>query len=192
VYEPPTRRILERCIDEERRHVAAGALVLARLLGDELGRQRVATWEGELCQALAEAGGVCGDDATPRRAFDTAGIDAGPDLVTLDPAFDATVVAPDLRTAIDDHVRALGEGDTARLAEQIAEPARTAALEACGRPGAGQGYEVVAQAKVGAYRLVKLRLHGPEGSWVVVERWEKVDGRWRIAAAERLAPPPGR
>jgi 1,2-phenylacetyl-CoA epoxidase catalytic subunit len=29
VYEPPTRRILQRCIDEERRHAAAGAAVLA-------------------------------------------------------------------------------------------------------------------------------------------------------------------
>ncbi|HXH82533.1 MAG TPA: hypothetical protein VNN07_06340, partial [Candidatus Tectomicrobia bacterium] len=31
IYEPPTRRILERCVDEERRHAAAGEVVLARL-----------------------------------------------------------------------------------------------------------------------------------------------------------------
>src|SRR5262245_42866686 len=31
VYEPPTRRILVRCLDEERRHVAAGAAILERL-----------------------------------------------------------------------------------------------------------------------------------------------------------------
>ncbi len=32
VYEPPTRRILERCLREERRHVAAAAVLLERLL----------------------------------------------------------------------------------------------------------------------------------------------------------------
>ncbi|MGH7313278.1 MAG: hypothetical protein ACREJV_08900, partial [Candidatus Rokuibacteriota bacterium] len=85
----------------------------------------------------------------------------------------------------------LGEGDTARLAEQIAEPARAAVLEACGRPGPGQRYELVAQAKIGGYRLIKLRLRGPEGSWLVVERWEQVDGRWRVAGAERVAASPG-
>src|SRR5205823_4969465 len=31
VYEPPTRRILARCLEEERRHAAAGAIVLDRL-----------------------------------------------------------------------------------------------------------------------------------------------------------------
>jgi len=191
VYEPPTRRILERCIGEERRHVAGGAVVLERLLADGLRRQRAVAWERTLAEALAEAGGVGGDDATPRRTFDAEDADPTRDLVALDSAFDPLLVAPDLRTAIDHHVRALSEGDTGWLAEQIAEPARTAVLDACGRPGPGQGYELVAQAKIGGYRLIKLRLRGPEGSWLVVERWEQVDGRWRLAEAERLAAAPG-
>src|SRR2546426_11625577 len=33
VYEPPTRRILARCIDDERRHIAAGATILRPLRG---------------------------------------------------------------------------------------------------------------------------------------------------------------
>src|SRR5215475_3080459 len=46
VYEPPTRRILARCVEEERRHAAAGALVLDRLLARTpvLG-ERVKQWE---------------------------------------------------------------------------------------------------------------------------------------------------
>src|SRR5215470_11444445 len=34
VYEPPTQRILARLIEEERRHVAAGATVVAHLIDD--------------------------------------------------------------------------------------------------------------------------------------------------------------
>lgn len=191
VYEPPTRRILERCIAEERRHVAGGAVVLERLLPDGPRRQRAVDWERSLYEALAEAGGVGGDDATPRRTFDAEDADPARDLVALDSAFDPSVVAPDLRAAIDHHVRALGEGDTARLGEHIAETTRAAVLDACGRPGPGQGYELVAQAKIGGYRFIKLRLRGTEGSWLVVERWEQVDGRWRIAEAERVAASAG-
>src|SRR5439155_1025592 len=40
VYEPPTRRILARCLEEERRHAAAGAIVLARLARDTAARAR--------------------------------------------------------------------------------------------------------------------------------------------------------
>jgi 1,2-phenylacetyl-CoA epoxidase catalytic subunit len=38
VYEPPTRRILARCLEEERRHVTAGAVVLDRLTRDAAAR----------------------------------------------------------------------------------------------------------------------------------------------------------
>jgi hypothetical protein len=189
VYEPPTRRILERCIAEERRHVAAGAVVLARLLADESRRRRATAWEESLCRVLLEAGGVDGADSEPRRSFDTAGADSGPDLVALDSAFDPLVVAADLRAAIDGHVQALGAGDAASLAEQVAEPARAAVLEASGRPGLS-AYEIVAQAKVGEQRLIKLWLRGSGGSRLVLQRWEKVDGRWRVAEAELLATAP--
>jgi hypothetical protein len=191
VYEPPTRRILERCIAEEERHVAAGAVVLERLLADEPRQQRAVAWEGVLCEALAEARGVAGDDPAARRAFAGEAADPTRDVVALDSSFDAGVVDVSLRKAIEQHVRALSEGDAARRAEGIAEPERAAMLLACGRPGPGQPHEIVAQAKVGRHRFIKLRLHGPEGSWLVVERWEQVDDRWRVVEAERLAAPPG-
>ncbi len=191
VYEPPTRRILERCIGEERRHVAAGSVVLERLLPDEPRRRRAIDWERRLCEALAEAGGLGGDDPAPPRTFDTKGADPVRDLVGRDRAFDPSVVAPALRAAIEHHVQALAAGDEVRLGEHVAEAARAAVLEACGRPERGQGYELVAQAKIGAYRLIKLRLHERDGSWLVVERWAEVDGRWRITQAERVAASAG-
>src|SRR5262249_14666416 len=58
VYEPPTRRILARCLGEERRHAAAGAIVLRRLGGDSSAQNRVADWQRRLLDALGKAGGV--------------------------------------------------------------------------------------------------------------------------------------
>jgi len=61
VYEPPTRRILERCLAEERQHIADGERVLAALADTDARRQRVAAWQAELGRLLTEAGGVTGD-----------------------------------------------------------------------------------------------------------------------------------
>ncbi len=60
VYEPPTRRILERCLAEERQHLADGERTLVALADSESHRARVAAWEAELKRRLAEAGGVTG------------------------------------------------------------------------------------------------------------------------------------
>jgi hypothetical protein len=60
VYEPPTRRILERCLAEERQHVADGERVLVALAAETPGRARVAAWEAELRGLLSAAGGVTG------------------------------------------------------------------------------------------------------------------------------------
>ena len=60
VYEPPTRQILERCLADEQRHVAAGEAVLdalARAPGD---RSRMLAWERELRDRLEASGGVAG------------------------------------------------------------------------------------------------------------------------------------
>ena len=60
VYEPPTRRILERCLTEERQHVADAASVLGALVTRDTDRARAARWEEELQALLREAGGVAG------------------------------------------------------------------------------------------------------------------------------------
>ena len=61
IYEPPTRRILERCLADERRHIADGIRVLESLGGTDAQRARIAAWETELRGLLAAAGGVTGD-----------------------------------------------------------------------------------------------------------------------------------
>ena len=68
VYEPPTRRILERCLGDERRHQAEGAAVLESLARTPAERARLTAWERELRGMLDAHGGVTGrrcDDPRP-------------------------------------------------------------------------------------------------------------------------------
>jgi 1,2-phenylacetyl-CoA epoxidase catalytic subunit len=58
VYEPPTRRILERCLTEERQHIRDGERTLAALASTVEAAGRVAVWEAELSGLLVAAGGV--------------------------------------------------------------------------------------------------------------------------------------
>jgi hypothetical protein len=60
VYEPPTRRILERCLADERHHLAEGAAVLDTLARTPADRARVTAWERELRGMLDASGGVTG------------------------------------------------------------------------------------------------------------------------------------
>jgi 1,2-phenylacetyl-CoA epoxidase catalytic subunit len=61
VYEPPTRRILERCLAEERQHIRDGERTLAVLASPAGVAGRVAAWEVELSRLVTAAGGVTGD-----------------------------------------------------------------------------------------------------------------------------------
>jgi hypothetical protein len=187
VYEPPTRRILERCIGEERRHVAAGAVVLERLLTDGEQRRRADAWEARLVGALRQAGVVTGDTPEPARALRADGADPARDVVAVGPGFDAPLVMdPALLLAIEAHARAVIAGDPARLTPQISAAARPVVLDTYARGGSAKSYAVVAQAKIGAVRLVKLRFEGARGPWIVLQQWRKLDGEWRVVEAELL------
>jgi len=63
VYEPPTRRILERCLADERRHVLDGETVLEGLTRAPRDRERMLAWERELRGRLESSGGVAGSQA---------------------------------------------------------------------------------------------------------------------------------
>lgn len=190
IYEPPTRRILERCIADERRHVAAGAVVLRRLFDEEGQRRRGAAWERRLSEALAAAGGVTGETPTPSLALDVDGVDPTGDLVALGSIFDPKVVAAELSTTLDAHARALVEGDVEGWTAQIAESARPAVRAVYGSIGVVGQCGIVAAARIGAYHLVKLRLSGPQRATILQLQWRRVDGAWRVVEAEVVRAEP--
>jgi hypothetical protein len=194
IYEPPTRRILERCLEEERRHAAAGAIVLARLTRDEAARERAKVWEQRLLTLLAEAGGVTGD--VPAPLIDAAVLAESPhavkqDLVEVPPDFDPTVLEDDLATAVDAYRRALETRDVEAATALVEPPARARVMAEHDRLGDQVvGSRVVALAAIGHQRLVKVRLEGGRVVGYVQLRWTPSKAGWRIAAADLVRVEP--
>lgn len=191
VYEPPTRRILERCVDEERRHVAAGAAVLAAIVRDPARRRMAEEWEARLLALLAEAGGITGTGTVS--AVEVA-LHPQPieDVVAGTSAFDPAVLPADLAAAVDRHRQTLERGDLAALAGEATGEVASRMAEALGRLSpALSSARVVALAEIGAYRMVKLALSGDRGTIVLQERWQRAGGGWQVAAADvvRVEPP---
>jgi len=194
IYEPPTRRILERVIDEERRHVAAAAVVLPRMLAEAGLARRADDWAGRLTEALAAARGITGDVEAPLIAPAPAPVDAAAvaqDLVTLPPPFDPRETPEDLAAAVSAHGRALETGDLATALAPAPAEARDALAAELGRlvPPYRRS-AIVALARIGGYRMVRLRLEGERGSALVQERWTPSDAGWRVVAAEVVRAEP--
>ena len=148
VYEPPTRRILERCLGEERRHVVAGDAVLERLTSEPGSKHRADQWRQRLWEALRAAGGVAGEEKDPAFEAPASGVDARGDLVALDSTFDSTHVPADLAEAVAAHY---------------------------------PDSEVVAIARIGEYRLVRVRRAGQGGSAAIVQgQWRRAADGWRL------------
>ena len=196
IYEPPTRRILQRCLDEERRHIAAGALIIRRVGTDAEWRQRAEAWEARLLDALTAAGGVAGVVASVDRDFTAPPAEAveaspwypGRDVVAVGSRFDPSVVAEDLADRVNAHCRALAAGDVDRALDDALPEVRGAvrSLYASVR-GPLEQWRIVASARVGAYRIVKLALEGPTARSTLQTQWRPVDGTWRLAAADVVA-----
>ena len=63
VYEPPTLRILERLVDEEKSHVERGTVLLGDLLDSKEKHARASSWQAHLEELLGASGGVTGFEA---------------------------------------------------------------------------------------------------------------------------------
>jgi hypothetical protein len=192
IYEPPTRRILQRCLDEERRHVAAGALILERFATDDRWRRRAEEWEQGLLAALGAANGVTGAAGTERdfTAPPASAVEESPwfparDVIALGSSFDPDVVPADLAERIEAHGRSLLARDREALMRDVVPEAR-AAVDATyvDLRGPWDRARVVACAQIGAYRVVKLALDGVADRTALQLRWKPVDGTWRVAGAD--------
>jgi hypothetical protein len=70
VYEPPTLRILAHLVEDEKRHIERGGVLLNDLLDSAEKYRRAAAWQSHLEEMLAAAGGVTGfitEEDEPRR-----------------------------------------------------------------------------------------------------------------------------
>jgi hypothetical protein len=195
VYEPPTRRILSRVIDEERRHAAAGAIVLERLAaGDPALAGRAHAWERRLLDALVAAGGVSGDVEAPLLVPPAVAPDplaVAQDLVEPPAPFDPLAALGDLAAPLEAHRHALARGDLGAVRKDLAsDAAADVAAAYAGLPGPFERTEIVGCARIGRQRVVKLRLEGGRARVLLQERWIPSASGWRIAAVEvtRAAP----
>ena len=191
VYEPPTRRILTRCLEEERRHAAAGRVVLGQLAANGLARERVAEWQRRLVDALVKAGGVTGDagaSLVDPSLLDVAGEAVASDLVQPPPDFDAAALPSDLAGAVDAYGAVLRADDFAGAAAWIVPGAREAVGAALAvLPGRPTATRVVGLAAIGRQQMVKLRVETSHAVGLVHLRWTSTPSGWRIAAAELVS-----
>jgi hypothetical protein len=193
VYEPPTRRILARCLEEERRHAAAGATVLDRLGVHASARERVTDWQRRLFDALDKAGGVTGDVTAPLVDGSLLGVapeSVAPDLVQTPPDFDPAALSADLAAAVDAHRKALESADGPGVTRWIAPDAATAVAAALVPLVGITSTRVVGLAAIGRQQMVKLRVDSARASGLVQLRWAPTPSGWRIVAAELVSTEP--
>jgi hypothetical protein len=190
VYEPPTRRILARCAEDEQRHVAAGLAVLRHFTRTSVLEACAERWQARLEKLLIDAGGVTGRGLPPVR---TGGVsllpawqsDDAEELIQLEQAGGGWAMAEDLEAAVRSLGDALVAQDQAGL-RRYCLPGMTPAadVEVALAHRRMSSHRIVALASVGRQRLVKLRLDGSDGTVVLVTRWVPGEGGWRVAALD--------
>ena len=190
VYEPPTRRILARCIDDEERHIAAGETILRYLAAGPRVTERVSARRRHLEGLLAAAGGVTGAGLPPRAAPEIVVAraelsDDAQEFIRLEKATGAWPIPPDLEKAQRSFADAFVAGDDAGLSRLLAPGLELEATAWALLRGTSYSHHVtVAFARLGHQRLVKTRLDGPSSSATVLARWTSSPEGWRIAALD--------
>jgi hypothetical protein len=185
VYEPPTRHILSRCAEDERRHISAGETILRHLIATPALGDRAASWQKRLEGRLVAAGGVSGRGVPPTSAFTWHPDPEAEEFVRLEQSSRPRGVPESLLGALGDLGDALLRGDEAGIDRHFAAGAvRPEALGSAPGRGPSATHGIVALARVGRQYLAKLRVGGPATSAVILTRWCLEEAGWRIVAAE--------
>jgi hypothetical protein len=190
VYEPPTRRILARCIDDEERHIAAGEAILKYLAAGPRVTERMSARRRHLEGLLAAAGGVTGSGLPPRETAEVAArqadlSDDAQEFIRLEKATGLWPIPADLAEAQHSFAQALVARDDAALARLLMPGLALEASALTALRSASYSHHVtVAFARLGHQRLVKTRLDGPSSSATVLARWTSSPDGWRVAALD--------
>ncbi len=186
VYEPPTRRILARCAEDERRHIAAGERVLAHLTAAPEARARAQAWQARLEALLAEAGGVSGQglpEASPP-PVSAEGVAEAEEFIRLETRPAHWPLPPELGAAVTALGDALVAGDRTAARRWLAADVPSDGADVSLASARFTAHAVVAVARIGDQLLVKLRLDGPTLSATLAARWARGPGGWRVHALD--------
>ena len=190
VYEPPTRRILERCIADERRHIAAGGVVLRHLLKTPVLERRTADWQRRLEGLLEASGGVTGQGLPPAVPVDPAQLDSSlsddaREFIRLGQMGRPWVVPEDLQKELRAFGDALVAGDAPTLQRWLLPDAEwNEAIEPRLKSVAPRSHKLAAFTKIGHQRAVKIRVEGSQGAVTFAVRWVPGEAGWRAAAVD--------
>jgi hypothetical protein len=190
VYEPPTRRILSRCIDDEERHIAAGKTILRYLAAGPRVAERVSTRHRHLEGLLAAAGGVTGTglpavESVTLATGTTEMSDDAQEFIRLEKATGSWPLPAELEQAQRAFGATLVAGDEAAATRWLVPGLEIEGAARTLLHGATySAHALVAVARLGHQRLVKIRLDGSAGSTVILTRWTSSPEGWRVAALD--------
>ena len=187
VYEPPTCRILARCIEDERRHIGAGETVIRHLAGSPGAEARAAAWQAKLSGMLEAARGVTGQGLPPAAAATPGATvpisdDAG-EFIRLEHAGETWFIPEELETRVRAFGDALVAGDGVGLGRFL-DAAPDAAMLLALKDVRLARQHLAAFAKLGRHRIVKYRLEGARGTVTLNARWEQGESGWRVGALD--------
>ncbi len=187
IYEPPTCRILSRCIDDEVRHIEAGETIIRHLTVSREAEARAAAWQARLTGMLEAARGVAGQGLPPAAAV-PAGVtppisDDAAEFIRLERAGEKWSMPEDLESAVRAFGNALVDGDGVGLGRFLGVPPDAALLLALKQVRLAR-HHTAAFAKLGRHRIIKYRLEGPGGAATLNARWEHSEAGWRVGAVD--------
>jgi hypothetical protein len=186
VYEPPTCRILDRCMEDERRHIAAGETIIRHLATTPDVAARVESWQRTLQGLLEAARGVTGQGLPPIAApspTEAPLSDDAREFIALERAGQTWAIPEDLETAVRAFGDALVAADGAGLRRHLDHDPDAAVLATL-REGRPLRHRLVAFAKLGRHRIAKYRLEGPGRATTLNARWEQGESGWRVGALD--------
>jgi hypothetical protein len=187
VYEPPTCRILARCIEDERRHIGAGETIIRHLAESPGAEARAAAWQAKLAGMLEAARGVTGQGLPPAAAATPGATvpisdDAG-EFIRLERAGEKWPIPEDLEGRVRAFGDALVAGDGVGLGRFL-DAAPDAAMLLALKDARLERNHLAAFAKLGRHRIVKYRLEGACGTATLNARWEQGESGWRVGALD--------
>jgi hypothetical protein len=189
VYEPPTERILVRLVEDERRHVGAGLTILRHLTSSPALGDRARAWQERLEGLLKAADGVTGAGMpAPTRLEDRPSEPLLNDDARQFIRLEQSLTHWPMPGPLEEALRAFGEAVVARDSAQVERWLMSGDGGTAGRLAelGARRHRVVAFAKIGQKRVVKIRLDGPGDSVTLVMRWAPTADGWRAEAVDAI------